>query len=100
MIRDHSEVLEEDLPARLRLLVHLRPVGSAEVEFRLTPEGDRTHVAMTETPTSGALKRTWSPPVAAVTRWRNARVLTRLGEVAAGRARAMARGDRGAGTNR
>jgi hypothetical protein len=90
-IRDHTEVLEEDLPRRLRLLVHLRPVGSAEVEFRLSAEGDRTHVAMTETPVSGALARAWSPPLAAATRWRNDRVLARLEEVAQGRARSMAR---------
>ena len=90
-IRDHSEVLEEDLPGRLRLLVRFRPVGSAEVEFRLTGEGDRTHVAMTETPVSGALALAWSPPLAAATRWRNERVLARLEEVARGRARSRAR---------
>ena len=93
VIRDHSEVLEQELPARLRLLVHLRPLGSAEVEFRLAPDGDGTHVAVTETPTSGILAATWSPPAAAATRWRNARVLARLGEVAAGRARSKARAD-------
>lgn len=93
VIRDHSEVLEEDLPRRLRLLVHLRPVGSAEVEFRLAARGDHTHVVLTEIPTSGLLARSWSPPAAAVTRWRNERVLTRLGEIAAGRARSMARAD-------
>jgi hypothetical protein len=98
-IRDHSEVLEEDLPRRLRLLVHLRPVGSAEVEFRLRAEGDRTHVAMTETPVSGWLALAWSPPLAAATRWRNKRVLARLEEVARGRARAMARGAARRGTD-
>jgi hypothetical protein len=97
VVRDHSEVLEEDLPARLRLLVHLRPLGSAEVVFRLAPDGAGTHVTLEEAPTSGVLARTWSAPAAAVTRWRNDRVLARLGEVAGGRARAMARGARAAG---
>jgi hypothetical protein len=92
VVRDHSEVVEDDLPRRLRLLVRLRPFGSAEVEFRLAPANGGTHVAMTEVPTEGALALTWSPPAAAVTRWRNAKVLDRLEEVAAGRARSMARG--------
>lgn len=91
VIRDHSEVLEAELPTRLRLLVRLRPLGSAEVEFRLAPDGDGTHVTMIETPTSGMLAATWSPPAAAATRWRNTRVLGRLGKVAAGRARSKAR---------
>jgi hypothetical protein len=100
VIRDHSEVAENDLPARLLLLVHLRPLGSAEVEFRLAPDGDGTHVAVTETPISGILAATWSPPAAAATRWRNERVLTRLGEVAAGRARSKARADASDAANR
>lgn len=90
-IRDRSEVLDEDLPHRLRLLVHLRPVGSAEVEFRLAAEGDGTRVTLFEVPVSGVLAASWSPPLAALTRWRNDRVLGRLEDVAAGRARSMAR---------
>ena len=93
MIPDHSEVVAEDLPHHLRLLVHLRPVGSAEVDFRLEAQrSERTRVEITETPTTGPLALAWSPPLAALTRWRNDRVLARLEEVAAGRAEAMARG--------
>jgi hypothetical protein len=92
-IRDHSEVVAEDLPRHLRLLVHLRPVGSAEVDFRLEAQrSERTRVEITETPTTGPMALAWSPPLAALTRWRNDRVLARLEEVAAGRAEAMARG--------
>jgi hypothetical protein len=91
-VRDHSEVIEEDLPGCLRLLVHVRPLGSAEVVFRLTAEGDRTGAEMTETPVSGILALSWSPPAIALARWRNARVLARLEEVAQGRGRSMARG--------
>jgi len=90
--RDHSEVVEEDLPGCLRLLVHVRPLGSAEVAFRLTAEGDRTRAEMTETPVSGILALSWSPPAIALARWRNDRVLARLEKVAQGRARSMARG--------
>ena len=91
-VRDFSEVVEEDLPRSLRLLVHIRPLGSAEVGFRLAADGDtRTRAEMTETPVSGVLALSWSPPAIALTRWRNDRVLARLGNVAAGRARSMAR---------
>ena len=93
-VRDHSEVVAEDLPRSLRLLVHVGPFGSAEVVFRLTPEGDRTHVQLTETPTSGLLAWSWTPPAVALTRWRNERVLGRLEELARGRARTAARGSR------
>jgi hypothetical protein len=41
---------------------------------------------MTETPTSGVLAATWSPPAAALTRWRNDKVLARLEELAGQRA--------------
>ena len=94
-IRDHTEVVAEDLPHHLRLLVRLRPVGSAEVDFRLTGAGERTRVEMTETPMSGPLALAWSPPLAALTRWRNDRVLARLEEVSTGRAETMARGEAG-----
>jgi hypothetical protein len=93
-VRDVTEVIDEDLPRSLRLLVHLRPFGSAEVVFRLEAEGSdagRTHAEMTETPVSGVLAATWSPPAIALTHWRNDRVLGRLANVAAGRARSMAR---------
>jgi hypothetical protein len=92
VIRDHSEVLEQDLPRRLRLEVRVRPLGRAEVDFRMTPEQDGTRVDITETPTSGLLSATWSPPVAAVTRWRNRRVLDRLEKLARERAHIAALG--------
>lgn len=90
-VRDQTEVLAEDLPRALRLLVHVGPFGRAEVVFRLTPQGDRTQVQLTETPTSGVLALSWSPPAMALTRWRNGRVLSRLEGLAQGRARTAAR---------
>jgi len=92
VIRDHSEVVEQDLPQRLRLEVRIRPLGRAEVDFRLTPEQGGTRVDITETPTSGLLSATWSPPVAALTRWRNQRVLHRLEKLARERAHIAALG--------
>lgn len=90
IIRDHSEVVEEDLPQRLRLAVHVGPFGSAEVTFRVAPDAEGTLVEMTETPTSGLLATTWNPLAAAATRWRNRRVLVRLGKLARARANAAA----------
>jgi hypothetical protein len=86
-IRDHTEVVLDDLPHHLGLAVRLRPLGSAAVEFRMAPEDGGTRVEMTETPTSGVLAATWSTPAAALTRWRNDRVLARLEELAGHRAR-------------
>jgi hypothetical protein len=86
-IRDHSDVVESDLPRLLRLAVHLRPLGSAEVTFRVTPEPSGTRVDIVEVPTSGLLAATWSRPAAALTRWRNDRVLHRLEKLAGDRAR-------------
>ncbi|HEX6417070.1 MAG TPA: SRPBCC family protein [Acidimicrobiales bacterium] len=91
-IRDHSEVVEEDLPDRLRLAVHIRPLGSAEVTFRVAPDPEGTRVEITEAPTSGLLAATWNPVAAAATRWRNRRVLVRLGKLARARAHAAALG--------
>jgi hypothetical protein len=86
-VRDHTEVVLDGLPHHLGLAVRLRPLGSAAVEFRIAPEDGGTRVEMTETPTSGLLAATWSAPAAAVTRWRNDRVLARLEELAGRRAR-------------
>jgi hypothetical protein len=92
IIRDHSEVVVQDLPRRLLLAVRIRPVGSAEVDFRLTPEHGGTRVDITETPSSGLLSLAWSPPLAAATRWRNRRVLDRLEKLARERAHIAALG--------
>jgi hypothetical protein len=89
-VRDHTEVVADELPDRLLLAVHVRPLGSAKVEFRITPEASGARVDITETPTSGALAATWSPPLAALTRRRNDTVLARLEKVARQRARTAA----------
>ena len=89
-VRDHTEVIANELPDRLVLAVQVRPLGSAEVEFRITPEASATRVDITETPTSGLLAATWSPPLAVLTRRRNDTVLARLEKVARQRARTAA----------
>lgn len=89
-LRDHSEVVADELPDRLVLSVHARPLGSAEVEFLVTPEPSGVRVDVTETPTSGLLALTWSPLLALLTRRRNDTLLARLEKVARQRARAAA----------
>jgi hypothetical protein len=95
VIRDHSEVIEEGLPHRLVLVVNARPTGSAEVVFALAPEPGGTRVELTETPLSGPLALSWSSPMAAITRWRNAKLLQRLGDLARQRSDIAALAGRG-----
>lgn len=85
-IRDHTEVLGDDLPARLELATGIRPLGVLRVVFRLTEERDGTRVEMTEEPLSGPVTRIWSWPLETLTRVRNQETLRRLGDLAKARA--------------
>jgi NADPH-dependent 2,4-dienoyl-CoA reductase/sulfur reductase-like enzyme len=91
-VTDYTKVIANELPDRLVFALQVRPLGSAEVEFRITPEVSATRVDITETRTSGLLAATWSPPLAVLTRRRNDRVLARLQKVARQRARTAALG--------
>jgi uncharacterized protein YndB with AHSA1/START domain len=53
-IRDHTEVRESEQDRRLLLTARGWPVGEAEVELVLTPEGDGTRVDIREEGTGGA----------------------------------------------
>jgi hypothetical protein len=88
-IRDHTEVLSDDLPGRLELATGIRPLGVLRAVFRLAEEHDRTRVEMTEEPLSGPVARIWSWPLETLTRVRNRATLRRLGDLA--RARAQVR---------
>ncbi|HET9074507.1 MAG TPA: SRPBCC family protein [Solirubrobacteraceae bacterium] len=48
-VRDHTEVLEADPPHRLVLRARARPLGTARVEVRSTPDGAGTLVSLVET---------------------------------------------------
>ncbi len=89
-IRDHTEVLTDDLPARLELATGIRPLGVLRAVFRLTEERGRTRVEMTEGPLSGPVTRIWSWPLEALTRVRNQATLRRLGDLATARAQVRA----------
>ncbi len=54
LIRDHTEALVSEPQQRLVMSARGWPLGEAEVEFVLTPEGDGTRVEMREEPKSGA----------------------------------------------
>jgi uncharacterized protein YndB with AHSA1/START domain len=53
-IRDHSEIKESEPDKRLLMTARGWPVGEAEVEIVLTPEGDGTRVDIREEGISGA----------------------------------------------
>lgn len=48
VLNDHTEVLENALPARLVLRAKTRPFGTARVELRLAADGAGTRVHMLE----------------------------------------------------
>jgi hypothetical protein len=85
-IRDHTEVIRDDLPGRLELATGIRPLGVLRAVFRLTEEQEGTRVEMTEEPLSGPVARIWSWPLEALTRVRNRATLRRLGDLARVRA--------------
>jgi hypothetical protein len=85
-IRDHTTVVQDELPDRLLLATGMGPMGKAEVDFTLTPADGSTRVEMREEPVSGPIKAVWSPLLAAAMRARNARALRRLEKLARARA--------------
>jgi hypothetical protein len=100
-IRDRTTVLSDELPDRLRLAAGLGPLGSADVSFTLTPDGEATRVEMREEGRSGLLDALWSLPLDALTHARNVVALGRLNDLARARHRARnldGTGSRGAGS--
>lgn len=95
-IRDQSTVLADELPRRLRLRAGLGPLGSADVTFTLTSEGDGTLVEMREEGRSGLLATVWSPPIDVLTRARNVVALGRLADLARARHRTRTLDERAA----
>jgi hypothetical protein len=85
-IRDHTTVVQDELPDRLLLATGMGPMGRAEVDFTLTPADGSTRVEMREEPVSGPIKAVSSPLLAAAMRARNARALRRLEKLARARA--------------
>jgi NAD(P)-dependent dehydrogenase (short-subunit alcohol dehydrogenase family)/uncharacterized protein YndB with AHSA1/START domain len=84
-LKDHTEVLEAELPARIVLEAKARPLGTARVELTLAASAGGTEVTMEETPADRVASLFAGNPVADVAlRLRNAESLTRLKRIAEG----------------
>jgi uncharacterized protein YndB with AHSA1/START domain len=81
-LRDHTEVLEASRPSLLRLRAKGRPLGTASVEMRMTPENGGTRVEMVENPDGAFSALALSPLVHVMTKLRNAESLMRLEDLA------------------
>jgi NAD(P)-dependent dehydrogenase (short-subunit alcohol dehydrogenase family)/uncharacterized protein YndB with AHSA1/START domain len=78
-LKDHTEVLESELPGRIVLAAKARPLGTARVELSLAASRGGTEVTMEETPAGRISSLLAGNPVADVAlRLRNAEALTRL----------------------
>jgi uncharacterized protein YndB with AHSA1/START domain len=75
---DTTEVLEFDPPHRLLLEARAWPLGTAEVEIVLAPDGDGTSLWMRETPTHGPAARFNTPLTELAIHARNTLSLRRL----------------------
>jgi uncharacterized protein YndB with AHSA1/START domain len=84
-VRDHTEVLEAERPRLLRLRAKGRPVGTATVTLRMTPEADGTTVEMVEHPDGPYSILALNPVLHLMTKMRNAESLMRLEELALNR---------------
>jgi uncharacterized protein YndB with AHSA1/START domain len=81
-LRDHTEVLEAERPGLLKLRAKGRPLGTATVTLRMTPENGGTTVEMVETPDGPLVVLDFNPVVRVMTRMRNAESLMRLEDLA------------------
>lgn len=78
-LRDHTEVLESELPSRIVLAAKARPLGTARVEISLAPDRGGTEVMVEETPADRISALLAGNPLAdSALRVRNAESLTRL----------------------
>ncbi len=83
---DESSVLESRAPHHLRMEAKGRPLGRAEVDLRLSPEGGGTRVEIREEPSSPIARRTHNPLADLLIKVRNAESMRRLAALAEGRA--------------
>jgi uncharacterized protein YndB with AHSA1/START domain len=81
-VNDHTESLEADPPALLRMRAKARPFGTARVTFELTPSDGGTFVRMTENPDGLSTVLGLNPLVQLFTMVRNAESLKRLERIA------------------
>jgi len=85
-VSDHTESLEADAPAKLRLRAKGRPFGTAQVTMEMTAVDGGTMVEITENPDGLTGILSLNPLVHVFTKARNAESLMRLEELALRRA--------------
>ncbi len=85
VIDDHTEVLESQTGASLRLKARAWPAGEAAVVLSLVPTASGTRVTIEEDAVSGPGTLVPSPVRDATLSWRNAETLRRLALVVEGR---------------
>ena len=81
-LQDHTEVLEAERPGLLKLRAKGRPLGTASVTLRMTPEDGGTMVEMVERPDGPYAILNVNPLLHLFTKVRNAESLMRLEELA------------------
>jgi uncharacterized protein YndB with AHSA1/START domain len=84
VLSDHSEVVECERPALLKLLVKARPLSRAYVTLRLEPRGGRTHLGMDERAADRRSAILFNRLTAPLVRLRNRVSLRRLKALAEG----------------
>ena len=89
-LKDNTKVLEAEPPRRIVLEARGRPLGIANIEVRLEPEGGGTKVTMIEEVVRPAGARTMNPALNPLIHSRNVETLRRLEEQAKERAGAPA----------
>jgi uncharacterized protein YndB with AHSA1/START domain len=82
LIKDHSEVKASEPNRRLLLTARGWPVGEAEVELTLTPEGDGARASISEVTTGGAGHLLRNPVGEALIYRRNVETMARLAALA------------------
>jgi uncharacterized protein YndB with AHSA1/START domain len=81
-VRDHTEVRVSEPPARLVLKAKARPLGTADVELCIAPEGDGSLVTITETAGDLFTVLAINPITDLVMNRRNVETLRRLKRIA------------------
>ena len=81
-IQDVTEVLEIEPPRRMSLRALLRPLAVARIDITLAPDGAGTLVRMVERCIGGPARLVPHALLDVPLRWRNARSLARLAELA------------------
>lgn len=91
LLEDYTEVLESVEPTRLVVRARGWPMGEAKVAVVIEPRGVRSLLRLFETPSSGPAAWLNNPAFDAGLRQRLSEMATRLGALAAGRARTSER---------